>query len=796
MVKLLKYAVVICLFGMLTMSVVYGSLQTPFYDPETQIENFSYINQQLLESSRYTQSDAVDQAVLDNYLDNYQLSYTEAQLDQLGFEQIFENADLNVYFEKDSFSIIVENKETGYFWSSRPEFQGLSGVREDNTAARNLMNSGLWVEYIRKNNVSSSNIVRASLYTMAEASYLTDGAMTAEQNDPIHPYLLSAGSYAKRRVETTIKSRSANEVIVGIDLKLINTSFDVHLTLDGNQIGVLIPNESILEEDENFRLIGITVFPYFGAAREDAFPGYFLIPDGIGALVRTNERHNTSFQARFYGSDAGYSFNTLPELSVPMFGIVHEPNANAFYVRVDEGSETSQLRAQFWGTGTRYHRINARFGIRTIFRNVINKAGDGSDAIREEITASNFRLSYEFLSHDKASYVGMGVNYREHLIETGVLTDNEKNNNNDIPLHLSYIMSDREPSFFGTSRLEMTSATDVLNSYEAFKEAGIVNQQVSLYGWSNDGFFYRAPYRTRISDRNDFESMVEAIKADDNTVYLDNDYVMSSELSRRVGYNRDVARNVSRLKMTFNRRMLNGRLIEMYMLAPDRSLALAQSDVSDINGLGVSGLSMNALGSTLFSHYDNGVLERTDAISTYQEIAGLYDSVLLSMPNSYLYGRLDGYMNMAITNSQYDYYTDLVPLLPIILKGSISYYTPYLNFNALAEDRLLTMVDFAVNPSYVLTEKPTYEMRFTMANRFYTTARSDYEAEIIEVYAYLNAALRHVIGASIVNREVIETGLVLVTYDNGVSIYVNYNYQAKVHDTHTIDARNYKVVTS
>ena len=86
-------------------------------------------------------------------------------------------------------------------------------------------------------------------------------------------------------------------------------------------------------------------------------------------------------------------------------------------------------------------------------------------------------------------------------------------------------------------------------------------------------------------------------------------------------------------------------------------------------------------------------------------------------------------------------------------------------------------------------------MRFTMANRFYTTARSDYEAEMIEVYMYLNEALKHVSGASITNREVIETGLVLISYDNGVSIYVNYNYQPRAHETHTIDARNYKVVT-
>jgi hypothetical protein len=792
--KLVKYLTLFALFAMVTTLVVHGSLQSPFYDPETSIENFPYINQQLLESSRYTQKDEIDPVVLNEYETNFKLSYTPEQLDDMGFDKIFDNAYLNVYFEKDSFSMIVHNKETDYFWSSRPEYQGISGAREDNTANRNLMNSGLWVEYIRNTNVSSANIITASLYTIAGVSYLTDGAITEDNNDPTHPYELSAGSYSKMRVETTIKSQTTTSLVIGVNLKQLKMTFDVHLSIDGASIEIYIPNESIVESDEIFRLLAIQVFPYFGAAREDKIPGYIVIPDGIGALVRTNERHNTRFQARFYGSDAGYGLTTLPMLSVPIFGMVHAPGQDAYYANIIEGADTSQLRAQFWGSGTRYHRVTSRFGVRTIFRNIINKAGDGSDAIREEITQSNFKIAYHFLSNQEANYVGIGSGYREYLINTGVLGANEKNKDGNIPLHLSYIMSDREPSFFGTSKLVMTSPQDVLRSYQSFKEKGITNQQTSLYGWSNDGFVMRAPYRVRISQSNDFNEMTQTITGDGNTIYLHNAYVASSELSRRINYNRDVARNISRLKMSYTRRMLNGRLLEMYYIQPERSLTLAQSDVSSINGYAVSGLYMDDMGSTLFSHYDGGIYERDHAIAIYQEIAGLYDSTILSMPNDYLYAYIDGYMDMPITNSQYDYYTDLVPLIPIILKGSISYFTPYLNFNALAEERLLTMVDFAINPSYVLTEKPTYEMRYTMANRYFTTERAKYEDEIVAVYHYLNEALSEVADAYIINRQVLETGLVLVTYSNGVSIYINYNYQQRIHAGNIIAPRHYKVV--
>jgi hypothetical protein len=41
---------------------------------------------------------------------------------------------------------------------------------------------------------------------------------------------------------------------------------------------------------------------------------------------------------------------------------------------------------------------------------------------------------------------------------------------------------------------------------------------------------------------------------------------------------------------------------------------------------------------------------------------------------------------------------------------------------------------------------------------------------------------------------VILTGLVLVTYSNGVQIYINYNYTHKIHEGNLIEARSYEVV--
>lgn len=757
-------------------------------------DNFSFIDNMLLESSRYTQTEDSDLGRLATYHSKYTLAYTEDQLSSMGFSLMLEDSSVKVYFEKDSFSAIVINKASGYQWSSRPEFQGFSGSREDNTAARNLMNSGLWVDYVISSSVSSSNITTASLYTFANCKYQTDGSYKDTNPDQTRPYLLTAGSYDETQVVSTVTAATSGEFTVHLDLLAIGASFDVSIALGDGLLDVSIPNESISESDSAFQLLGIYIFPYMGASREDKIPGYIVIPDGMGALVRTDKQYNTYFQSDFYGNDFGYANYTLSQLSVPIYGIVHEAGGNAWYANILEGSESSTLISRFWGKNTHYQRIGSRFNVRTIYRKIINQAGDGYDAVPDDIIPASYKVRYSFLSGSNASYVGMAKNYRNYLLGQAVLTAREKAKESGIPLELSYILDEREPAFIGTARLSMTTPSQVQDAYDYFADNGISNQQLVLMGWSTDGATNRAPYRLNFTKKNDLKTLVKHVTQDGNAIYLDNDYVVSSDLSKRVSYNSDVARSLSRLKLASTNSQFGSSEADTYILNPSSSLEKAKNDVRQVSGLGVSGLSLDSLGNTLFSYYDNAIYYRSDSIRKYQQIAGLYGSMALSVPSQYLFAYTDDYLDLPLTNAQFDYYTDLVPLIPIILKGSVSYYTPYLNFNALGIDRLLSMVDFAINPSFILTQKPSTDMRYTESKGYYTTTLSDFDEEVIQTYDYLNAALKNVAGAAIDNREMLATGFSKVTYSNGVVIYVNYANSAQTNGSVTVSAHDYLVV--
>lgn len=804
MLKVLKYFIVFVTFSALTFTVVNASTQNSAYEIVL-TDNFGYIEELVLQSSRYTQSDAVTPQALAEYKTEYTLSFTPDELTLLGYEEILNDDHLRIYFEEKSFSVVIQNKVSGYFWSSRAELQHKDGTTES-PVFRNMMNSGLWIESVRvltnggaPMTINEKSLTTESLYRIAGVAYPNDDTLIANYpecplgfaSSNVCSQIINPDRYNTSRVRVDRVSTSANAIVTKINIFEYGFSFNVELRLENGVFKSKILSETLLETDPKFKLTGIYLFPYMGSTRKDKTPGYFVIPDGVGALVRINQMHGDTFQSRYYGSDFGYDSYTNSQLSMPIYGIVHEIGENGFYANITEGSEQSILYADLYGPNTRYNYMRAKFSIREMYRRIINASGGGSLTLLDSMTKSDFEVEFQFLQSDEASYVGIAKNYRDKLRASGILKDLIEPSTS-IPIHMNYLMSDTENAFIGVRRIRMTRIKDVLNIYDELKAAGITNQMVSLYGWSNDGNGVGLA-RTQLNEsKRNFENLADTLEADGNQVFLYNDYVVASD-SRRVNFINDIARNVSRLKMTYNSRSFSGVESNIQVLYPESTANKLKADQSFYEKLGY-GAEVGSIGSILFSYYDGTVYERGDTMAYYQDALSEYDSLLLSSPNSYLWESMTGYLDMAVTNAQYNFYTDLVPLLPIILSGSVHMFTPYLNFNALGTERLLMMIDFNINPRYILTEENTYKMRYTRSSNLYTTAYDDYATEIVDTYHYLNDALKHVVGSMIVNREVLGLGIVRVTYANGASIYINYSDQIFMNSDVILFGKSYEVV--
>ena len=755
------------------------------------VDNFAFVENELLSSSRYTQPDNFSEEDYQTFFDDYSLAFTSQELSTMGYTLGLENDQFRLYVEQDSFSIILEDKDSGYMYSSRPEFQGFSGTREDNTANRNQMNSGLWIESLRTTNVSSSAIKVESLYTLADVSYANNGSQDLEAIDLTRPYVLEANSYDTDRVSVQFVSSENNVLTYAFDIKVYGFIFTVQLGLNDVGFTVMFDPTHVEENNENFRLTGLQFFPYFGSVREDKFPSYMVIPDGNGALVRTNTDYDTAFQADYYGSDPGYGKTSIAQLSMPVYGLMHAVNEKGFWTEIESGAEHSTLLANFWGRSTRYHRITNRFNLRRVYRNIINRAGDGSDVIPSERVETPYEASYRVLNDDRANYVGMAKAYREQLIEKMNLSPSLPE---AMPIHLNMLMAEQEPTFFGTSPVIMTTARQVREISEQLREQGVAQQTVGITGWSTDGLTYYAPYRTRYTDRSGLVSVIQDLQEAGAETYLHQGYLTSTSLSRRVDYNRDVARNYSKLKMsrTFNR--FDSDQVSFYYLYPDQSLTMMKNDVSSFESLGVDGLLMQDFGSLLTSYYDGERRSRTHTLGILQEMASLMDGLALSRPNAYLLAYAKHYMDLPITNAQLDLYTDLIPFVSYTLRGLIPTYTPYLNFNALGKDRLLQMIDYGVYPSYLLTAAESTRLRYTYSNRYFTTAFSDFEEDIVNVYDYLAPFYEALKDVEITSRTMLTIGVSRVSLSDGSELIVNYRSQPYTYLEETIPAQEARIL--
>ena len=158
----------------------------------------------------------------------------------------------------------------------------------------------------------------------------------------------------------------------------------------------------------------------------------------------------------------------------------------------------------------------------------------------------------------------------------------------------------------------------------------------------------------------------------------------------------------------------------------------------------------------------------------------------------------DVYLAMPTYANSYHLYSDNIPLIPYVLKGCISYYGDYLNFNSLGEIGILRYLDYGCLPSYILTNSISHELKYTDAVNYFTTAYSDWKDEITRVNKTYQEGFSATMNATIYSRYVPEIGVVIVTYESNIdgsfkTIIINYTDFEKTYLEKTISPKSYVV---
>lgn len=688
------------------------------------------------------------------------------------YEKIAESDSYIMYFYEPRLSIILKDKKTGELLEST-----LSDEMDDgnsNESWNAYMKSGIVITAIK----GTTNTYQVDLITCKNTRNVTklDNGFSAD-----------------------------------ITFEDWGFSLTLQVTLEGDDLVVTVPDESIQETEENCYISTISLYPFMGYSFLDDKNGYMLVPDGNGALIYLDNkegRYTTGFSQMIYGKDAGFEqpstqsylwekYDTVidaNQVNAPVFGMAHTDEQLGYVAVVEDGDTRASIEAHPNGVMVNYNRCFAKFMLRDIYVQPLNQSNSGTVTnVEADRTHTDYTVRYMLLDGEDANYSGMAVRYRSYLLDNGLVQVKDTSYNTRV----DFLGTEREEFLLGTTAVTMTTTDNIEEMYDELQEAG-VDSVLSVYkGWQKGGL-YNVPITKYKADRKiggtgALTDLIEESAKENYNIYLYNDALKINARTNTTTFNA--------VKMVNKRTLKEEEYAEVYKtfyyLMPGKADATLDKFVSSYTKKGVSNLALAGITNSDYSYSQRGsYYGRQNTADAYQAMIADVDestNLVLEQPFAYLWNNTDAFLDMPLGSSDYMYVNEEVPFLSMVLKGILPMYSDYVNFEANKTEFFLQMVESGVYPSFYLTYENSSKLIYTNSSDLYSTEYGTYKDTVIAYDEALREVAASVEGAYITKHEKLDNGVTRVSYDNGVVIYVNYSENNVTVDGYSIDAMSYKV---
>jgi len=424
----------------------------------------------------------------------------------------------------------------------------------------------------------------------------------------------------------------------------------------------------------------------------------------------------------------------------------------------------------------------------------LNNSNSGTvKTVETDRLHSDLQVRYCLLSGDDANYSGMANTYREYLLSSGQLERIDCSYKTRVDL----LGSDREEFLLGTTAVTMTTTENAADIFAALRELG-VESVLSVYkGWQKEGV-YALPLRVYQADSviggtGALTELIQEQAALGYDIYLYNDAILVNDSTTAFTF--DVMKMVNKRTFKINTRDQVYDLF--YYLLPSKTQEHLSRLAADMVEEGVSGMALTGIPNTLFSFSSKGsYYSRTDTLASYLDTMAAADEKLdlvLENPNVYMWKYADAYLDMPLGSSDYLYVDQDIPFLAMVLKGVIPMYSKYVNFEANKTENFLQMVESGIYPSFYLTWENTSQLLYTNSSDLFSLEFANYKDTVAQYDAALRQLAQQTENASILRHETLADGVVKVSYDNGVVVYVNYTEADFTAGGVTVQALSYKV---
>ncbi len=670
-----------------------------------------------------------------------------------------EDSDLRMLVDDRNAIFGLENKETGYIWWSAP-----LGATQDTVATDLLVNE-----------LRSSSVLRYGV----PASRSNNNVLRSGTDDCV----------------TTV-SDITNGIRIVYNYQKAGFKFPVEYTIEGDHLKASLKVSEIEETNSSNVATELTLLGGFGAA-SDTEEGYFVIPDGSGALVRFNNNrtmNTNAYAQRVYGSDVTVVPTTkgavTEQLYLPCYGIVKDDNA--MLVVASEGDSNAVLSAKVSKqSNSSYNLCNFTF----ILRGTDTFYMSGNT--REELTvfesgkikSDDIELRYYPIEKEDADYVDIAERYRQYLLdEKGVTV---KAQADSAPMYVDlYGGAQKKKPILGipvTLKQAITKYGEAEKILTDLKNGGVDAMVVSYNNWTNDGIKNKVDTDAKPSwtlggkgDFNEFRDFMSSNgyefypTSDNRDFYSGNGYFsftstavrVSGSYSRIVSYDRAYG-------------IPDGFKKNMSLLSPSYFMDVMGDIGKNYSKAGLSGVSLADLTTSLYGDYGKKDISRAAAMdlltSGYESInSSLSGGILADSANAYVLPYVSHITNVPLTSSRFDIFDEDIPFYQIVMHGIIPYSTTAVNGDADSGTLLLMAAATGSNLYYDMIYEETSTLKDTEYDTLFYANYEHWTDTAAAEYKLLAPMLKSVSGCTITGYDTKNDGkLITTTYSDGTVVKVD-----------------------
>lgn len=589
-----------------------------------------------------------------------------------------------------------------------------------------------------------------------------------------------------------------------------------HLGADNVEVKLPV---SAIEERGGGKIYRIQMLPYMAAAGNTE-SGYMVVPNGSGSLIYFNNGKNSAaiYSQYVYDMDlidGDYTqTQTIQSVRLPLWGVCRENTS--VLATIENGASLAAISADVAGRNNSYNNVFAMFTLRGAELLSLFGAGETAEMpiVEKNYYGEDLVVRYTFLTAENKGYSGLANVYRARLIAENVLTPQEEAG--DIPFYYDVIGGVKETTHFMGFRYShvraMTTFDEAAAMAQTLNKAGVKHQVMNFQGWMNGGYYHDVANTVsvlrQLGGKDRLESLNGTMARLGGELYADVAFQKVTAISKRYMVNQETSRYygagyVAQFGVTnpasLRRTSALGYQSNIYSLLSPKFLPYYVGGfLNSTRDYDLSGYSLRDLGNEL--HADKRrteLINREQALmivkSQLQAIADSGKNVMVSGGNLYALRGTKHVIDAPMTATEYVIVDETIPLYEMILHGCVDYTGQALNTVVSADwqTKLLEMVEYGASPRYTFTAQEASDMKYTALNRLYATTAGNWTETAAEQYAYLNEALSAVRGAQMVQHTILSDTLRAVSYDNGVTIYINYGSQDAQADGHVIPAKAY-----